>query len=154
MQWNSTPSSWRVKCPIMAWRVVMHSVRAHPRQWFGSKFHLASALKGLFLKISMQLFVRIEETMKFYVSWSSNMSWILKCNAIYSKKCKSYAQVLIKMLAWWTLRGSFANPWSLWVEDKCIQECGAEKDNEEWKYLLTLELEECNALGVDKIDVN
>ena len=38
------------------------------------------------------------------------------------------------------------------VEDKCIQECGFEEDNEEGKYLSTLELEECNSLNVDKAD--
>ena len=56
------------------------------------------------------------------------------------------------MLAWWTLRGLSTSPWSLCVEDKCIQECGAEKDNEEGKYLSNLELEEGNALNVDKVD--
>ena len=51
------------------------------------------------------------------------------------------------------MRGLFASPWSLCVEDNCIQECGAEKDNEVGNYLSTLELEECNALNVDKVDV-
>ena len=50
------------------------------------------------------------------------------------------------------LRGLSASLWSLCVEDKCIQEYGAEKDNEEEKYLSTLELEECYAFNVDKVD--
>ena len=39
------------------------------------------------------------------------------------------------------------------VEDTCTQECGDEKDSEKGKYVSTLELEECNALSVDKIEV-
>ena len=39
-----------------------------------------------------------------------------------------------------TLKGLSTSPWSLCVEDKCIQECVAEKDNEEGKYLSTLDL--------------
>ena len=50
------------------------------------------------------------------------------------------------------LRGLSANPWSLWVENKCIQECGVEKDKEKGRDLSTLEFEECNALSVDKIE--
>ena len=56
------------------------------------------------------------------------------------------------MLAWVILRGLSASPWSLCVEDKCIQECGVEKGNKKGRELSTLELEECNAMRVEKIE--